>query len=149
MTKVALIACTKSKLSVAAPALHLYRSPMFRWSAAYAERWGAESVYVLSAKHGVVEGSQVLAPYDATLIGAPRQVRREWAELALEELAARHDLARDRFLLLAGEAYLGDLRSRLRQRVEPLLGLSIGRRLARLRRATITVIERACARLHL
>lgn len=148
MATIALIACSKAKRNRPTLALELYSSPLFRWSVAYARQRKADYIYVLSAKHGLVSEDHVLKPYNLSLSSLAARERRAWGDSVLAELARRHDLVRDRFLLLAGEDYLVPIRSALRKRIEPLRGLPVGRRLQRLKRKTLTSVERACKLLH-
>ena len=131
--KIALVACAKSKLPHAAPASKLYSSPLFQGSLAHAQRWGAERIFILSAKHGLVPASRRLAPDELTLTGMGSSARREWAAMVLHQLAKATDLGKDRFLLLAGEAYAEFLRPLLAKVEEPLRGMAMGNRLRFLR----------------
>jgi hypothetical protein len=50
------------------PARDLYVSPLFRAARAYAERhYGPEGWLIQSARHGLADPNQVLAPYDLSL----------------------------------------------------------------------------------
>jgi hypothetical protein len=100
---IGLVSCGASKLPHAAPARDLYTSPLFRKSLAYAERTCAR-VYILSAKHGLVELDQVLAPYDVKLVGGWRVIN-PWAERVTEQLVARHRTESVDVMILAGRAY--------------------------------------------
>ena len=65
-----LVPCGASKLDHAAPARELYTGAHFRWVLrtveAAAQRAGARTL-IVSARHGLVDPDQTLAPYDATL----------------------------------------------------------------------------------
>lgn len=134
--RVALIACSSTKLDHAAPADELYTSALFRKSVKWAENVAqVDAWYVLSAKHGLVAPSTVLEPYDEKLAGD----RPEWAEDVLEALAEEfgEELAEVEFTVLAGGAYERNLRTletgtgRVLLRIEfPLAGMQIGERLA-------------------
>lgn len=136
---IGLVACCKTKLDRAAPARELYRSPLFRLSLAYAERT-CETVYVASALHGLVRLDAVIAPYEATLIGATRTYRAAWGELVLGALVERHGTNLP-ITFLVGRDYVAPImlaRHGLRVHVSarsPLAGLQIGQRLAFLKRA--------------
>jgi hypothetical protein len=77
--KVGLVACSKTKADGPRPAAELYTSPLFRKAAAYCrrhyDRW-----FILSALHGLVEPSTVLAPYDLTLTALTPTEREAWAD---------------------------------------------------------------------
>lgn len=129
MSRIALLSCVKSKRSSPAPARDLYTSPLFRMSLEYAQRWGADQIYILSAEHGLVPERRVLHPYEGTLNSAGSSERRAWAVGVLGDISRKADLGCDQFLLLAGERYAEFLRPLLARVVEPLRGLPLGERL--------------------
>lgn len=122
---VALVACCKEKLPHAAPARELYRSPLFRFSLAYAER-AADKVLILSAKLGVVDPDRVIEPYDLTLTEMPVAELRAWRARVGRQLA---DVLGplDVVTMVAGRLYEPELRVAYVHR--PLQGMGIGRRL--------------------
>jgi hypothetical protein len=78
MTKIGLVACSKTKLSVPAPAYLLYsKSPKFTQCYLVAKR-DCDKVFILSAKHGAVEPSKVLAPYNTYLADMPPEYIEQW-----------------------------------------------------------------------
>lgn len=133
--RIGLVGCVKAKLSHSAPAQELYVSSLFRGRRDFVVR-SCDRWFVLSALHGLVTPEQVLEPYDVSLVGASRVVRRGWAERVLRqidddigavsgfviELHAGSDY-RD-FGLCAGLAQRGAELS------NPTVGLSQGRQLA-------------------
>jgi hypothetical protein len=129
-----LVGCVKQKLDRPAPAQDLYTSALFRKARAYAEASGAPW-FVLSAKHGLVAPETVLDPYDLRLSKKPGEYRRAWGARVVDQL--KHEaspLAEKVIEVHAGAAYCDAIRDRLRadgaQVVEPLYGLTMGRRLA-------------------
>lgn len=148
MKRVALIACSASKLDRPAPAAELYRGSLFRKSLTYARAICAD-VRILSAKHHVVKEDQVLEPYDETLKGMRQADQKRWAAICWAQLDNEFRSDPDpevHFIFLCGMAYrdrvingmLRDnlLRSRMTPRgreytrQEPLEGLGIGQQLA-------------------
>lgn len=77
----------KTKQATPAPAGELYVSTLFRGRRRFVER-SCDSWLILSARHGVLEPSQVVAPYDETLTSARAGQRRRWAALVLAQLDA-------------------------------------------------------------
>lgn len=135
MSKVSLIACVKSKRSSRSPAASLYTSPLFRKSLLYALE-NSDSQYILSAKHGLLNLSDRIDPYEQTLNGASSEVRKAWGENVLSQL--QNNLKRsDKILFLAGAEYKRPIETQLRlvghKILDPFNGLSLGRRLASLR----------------
>lgn len=129
---VGLVSCSAQKLDRAAPARELYCSALFRLSLAYATA-RADAVYVLSAKYGLVELDQVLAPYDLKLDALSAAGRRAWGARVAAELERRH--GRRTVIALAGATYVHALRLHGVDVIEPLAGMQIGQRLAFLSRA--------------
>lgn len=129
--KIALVACVKTKRSVASPAGALYTSSLFKKASSYA-RQIADEWYILSAKHGLVHPETIIAPYEKTLNKMRAAERRAWARRVLAEL--REVLRRgDQVVFLAGKRYRENLVDSVRQmgcRVEiPMEGLSFGQQL--------------------
>lgn len=142
--RVALVGCSASKLDHAAPARELYTGALFKASLRYSERV-ADHVFVVSAKHMLVDLSRVLEPYDWTMADwEGESMRSWWAWEILHELDTRL-CAPVSVSVLAGEAYAKYLRAEgegfTKRRgwpalTFPLHGLQIGRRLAWLARET-------------
>jgi len=110
--KVALVACGARKLTTAAPARELYQGTLFKAQRAYAERF-ADRWFILSAKHGLVEPSATLEPYDASLLTLSTRERDAWGELVFSQLAHRMRSVNVAPVLLAGGAYRAALKGRL------------------------------------
>jgi hypothetical protein len=117
------------------PAGALYASPLYRKSLLAAlDR--SDRVYVLSAKHGVLDPQTITAPYDVTLKTMGRADRQEWGRVTgatLDSVLKR----RDTVTLFCGEEYVEPLRADFVRigvtTEEPLSMLSLGQRLQRLR----------------
>jgi hypothetical protein len=125
----------KSKLGRPAPARDLYTSALFRAYREYAET-NADSWFILSAEHGLVDPDAVLAPYERTLTKMAKVQRGDWAVRVKAQLAEKLPVGAD-VTILAGERYRETLVPFLRSRghrVEvPLEGLPFGRQLQRLK----------------
>lgn len=83
-----LVGCVKEKASHPAPARDLYRSTLFRGRRMFVER-SCDQWWILSAKHGLVDPSDTIAPYDVTLKGASRAERRRWSQAVLQSIKTR------------------------------------------------------------
>lgn len=129
MRTIALIACGKGKLSCRAQAQRIYVGALFVKSLAYAGSFNPDAIYILSAKHGLLEREQEIDPYDMSLKTMTRLERKAWADRVYDQLKERSDLKRDRFVILAGKRYRDDLTNRMTHVELPLAGLSIGRQL--------------------
>ena len=124
---IGLVACCKTKLPEPTRAEELYCSPLFRKARAYClaryRRW-----FILSAKYGLVDPGQVIAPYDCTLLDQNKQARAEWGQLVIRQLAAL-GLTKETFAAHAGKVYVAPLSGKLRIET-PLAGLGIGKQMA-------------------
>lgn len=104
--RIVLISCVKQKQKKACKAKDLYTSPLFTKSWAYAESLAPDEIYILSAKHHLVEPDKVLEPYNKTLLNSTAKERKQWAEQVLQELSQKEmDLDKDEFIILAGKKY--------------------------------------------
>jgi hypothetical protein len=146
MIRIAIISCSSLKLSHAAPARELYRSPLFRKSLELAEL-SCDHVYIASAFHGLVELHQELEPYDRTLAELGQRGRFAWGDRIASSImfAINHHKAIGRLdnrrheatelVLYAGELYTKPIKRALHFRpvdatiLEPLAHMQIGERL--------------------
>lgn len=135
MRTIALISCGKSKLNHSAPASDLYTGSLFEKSLGYARRINADAIYILSAHYGLLELTQVIAPYEKTLNGMPSSDAARWSDTVLAQLRARTNLTTDRFVILAGQAYRSRLVPYLTNIEVPLEGLRFGEQLRFLKSA--------------
>lgn len=66
MSKIVLIACAKNKMPHRAKAKELYRSSLFKYSLKYAELLNPDKIFILSAKHHLLDLEREIEPYDET-----------------------------------------------------------------------------------
>ena len=129
MEKIVLISCVSKKKPHTAKAEDLYISPLFRLNLQYAKSLKPDSIFILSAKYGLLELDQEITPYDVTLNDMPSAQVKAWAEKVIEQLRKQADLQHDQFIFLAGERYRKYLTPHLAFYVIPLQGLTIGKQL--------------------
>ncbi len=128
LPSVALVACVKTKLPHASAAQDLYTSSLFRFARQYAElvadRW-----FILSAKHGVLEPTEVIEPYEQTLKTMRKAERERWSHRVREQLSERLTTSSS-VIFLAGQRYCEGIADALKEQghtVEvPMLGLGLG-----------------------
>ncbi len=124
--KVALISCTKYKGKTPSEAMNLYNtSPLFKKSLAYARTISGD-IYVISAKHGLLELDEVIEPYNETLKDKSQQQLLAWGNQVAEQLKNRYNLQNTEFVILAGKNYYHPLKSHLPHMHLPLEGLRYG-----------------------
>jgi hypothetical protein len=124
-----LVSCVSKKEEYATEARDIYISPWFKKARAYVEKVGSEW-FILSARYGLLEPTQVIAPYDETLKFMPRRERKKWADAVLYDLGG--EVSRGyTVIFLAGISYREFLAEPLKQmgvKVQvPMEGLSIGK----------------------
>ena len=127
---IALISCVASKSQVAAAAKDMYTSPLFKGAYRYAKKLGAERIFILSAKYGLVPDDKVIEPYNETLNTKGVGEIKQWANNVLAELAKVADLQNDKFIILAGMKYRKYLVGGIKHFTVPLKGKPIGKQLA-------------------
>ncbi len=132
--KVGLVACAKSKRDDSAPARELYVSDLFKKAAKYSEK-NYDQWYMLSAKHGLVEPTKVLHPYDETLKLKSKVEQQEWALRVFQQLVSCLPKPEECELFFhAGAEYRRQLMGMLVAKgydcKVPLEGLAIGEQLA-------------------
>ncbi len=132
MVTLTLVACCGEKLARIAPARELYRSALFRKSAAWAENRG--DWMILSARHGLIRPDDQLVPYECSMRSLTAEQRDSWRSHVAGQLFAHAeflDAERLYVTLLAGESYAGwvDLVRPWCTVEQPLAGMPIGRRL--------------------
>lgn len=83
--KIAFIGCSKKKRTVSCTAREMYRGSLFQKSLTYCLREGY-SVYILSAKYGLLKLDDKIEPYEETLNKMSKQQRLEWANRVREQM---------------------------------------------------------------
>lgn len=148
MKTIVLISCVSKKRTVISKAKEMYISPLFKMSMEYAEKLNPDKIYILSAKHHLLEVDDEIEPYNVTLSNVPKskrnsdlnvlnaQEKKEWGQKVLELLDEKTNLKEDEYIILAGNAYLKPISSGLKDVnfAVPLDKLPIGKRLSFLKK---------------
>ena len=101
--KIGLISCSKAKKDYFCSAEEMYsESNIFKLSLEYAKKI-CDEVFVLSAKHGLLNLEDTIHPYDESLVDKSLDERRKWSQEVVSRLKYRTDLERDEFIILAGK----------------------------------------------
>ena len=134
--RVCIIGCSDAKNDTQQAAETLYRSQLFAKSRRYASSAAFDRWFIVSARYGLVEPSQIIAPYDMRLRAADAG---QWAHSVVNRL--RHELqAPADVTILAGALYADPIADCIEERRRendqgwvavrrPLAGLGIDRRL--------------------
>jgi hypothetical protein len=140
-----LVSCVAAKRTSAAMAKDLYVSDWFVKARAHVERIGARW-FILSAEHGLVDPTTVIAPYERTLNAMSSRERLAWAERVIVQMKEQLPGA-ERIIVFAGERYrehlMGHLRSISPDVQVPMEGLRIGEQLSWLGRSGPSLAARA------
>lgn len=134
--RIVLISCVSQKLPYRAKAKDLYISTLFKLNLKYAHALGADSIYILSAKYGLLSLNQEIEPYEKTLNNMRATEIKDWASKVLRQLKAIVSLDETEFLFLAGDKYRKYLLPHIKNVRIPLEGLRIGEQLKRLKELT-------------
>ncbi len=129
MSKIILISCVSKKLSKKAKAKDLYISPLFKMNLAYAKILNADTIFVLSAKYGLVGLNQEIDTYNQTLNTMPVSMIKKWAEKVKIQMKGKIHFEKDEIIFLAGERYRRFLAPLFKSSHVPMKGLGIGKQL--------------------
>ncbi len=129
MKKIVLISCVSKKLDCKAKAKNIYISNLFKKNIKYAGSLNPDRIYILSAKHGLLNLNKEIKPYDQTLNRMHSESIKKWAHKVLRNLKKVADLNNDEFIFLAGEKYRKYLIPFIKNYEIPMKGLPIGKQL--------------------
>lgn len=131
-----LVSCVAAKGPERTEARCLYISDWFRKARAHVEQAGADW-FILSAEHGLVHPTTIIAPYERTLNTMGVEERRAWARRVVGQMKTCIPRAQ-RIVVFAGARYREFLMDHLRSICSdvqvPMEGLRIGEQLGWLSR---------------
>ena len=128
---VVLISCVKNKMDVPCAARDMYISDLFKKSLSYAEQLSeSATVYILSAKYGLLELNQRIEPYELTLNTMNKSQRMEWANKVLKQCKEKGISFDEEVIFLCGKKYREFLMKEFKNSKAPLEHMGIGEQLA-------------------
>ena len=127
---IVLISCVGKKKAVKCKAKDLYDSTWFHYGWRYVQSLNPDKIFILSAKHGLVNPNTLIGPYQETLNTKGDKEIQRWAAVVLKALNHKTHLKNDKFVILAGEQYRRHLVSSISHYKIPMDGLRIGEQLA-------------------
>lgn len=127
---IVLISCVGKKKSFKCKAKDLYDSTWFHYGWRYAQSLNPDKIFILSAKHGLVDPETQIGPYQETLNTKGNKEIQEWAAGILKVLDQKTHLNKDKFVIIAGEKYRRHLVGAICHYEIPMDGLRIGEQLA-------------------
>ncbi len=128
MKTIALVPCSSKKKQTKKPieAKDLYIGPFFKKALECAKSLRPDIIYILSAKHHLVELNQKLSNYDMKLSSKTKD-QKEWASIVLRQLEEKGiDLDYDKIFFLTGKKYYENILSEIGNHVIIGEGLPIG-----------------------
>lgn len=132
--KIVLLSCTKSKLNKKSPAKDLYSpSPMFQKTLEYGESLKPDKMFILSAKHHLLNLDTQIDPYDLTLKTMKKDEKDSWGEKVINQLKDKSiDLNKTTFIFLTGSEYMKPLLKYIPESnvLTPMAGKRMGERLS-------------------
>lgn len=128
--RVVLISCVSKKRLVTSMAKEMYISPLFKGAYAYAKKLNADKIFILSAKYGLLEETDIIEPYNETLNKKKNSEIKCWSQKVIKQLSLKTNLKSDDFVFLAGEKYRRYLVGEIEHVSIPLKGMPIGKQLS-------------------
>ena len=128
ISMIAFISCVKTKQNFPCKAREMYISPLFKKTLAFAEKH-ADRVFILSAKYGLLQLEDKIAPYEKTLKNATEHEKKRWAYLVYKKFLEIGGNLNEPCLFLCGIDYRKYLVPKFPNARIPLKGLSFGNQL--------------------
>lgn len=101
-----LISCVKKKKTSKDKAKYLYISSLFQKYWQFAQILNPDKIFILSAKHGLLDPEQVIEPYDESLNTMNTANKKIWANNVLNQMRDFGlNIEQDEFTILAGKNY--------------------------------------------
>ena len=125
------ISCVKNKMSSPCIARNMYVSDLFKKSLSYAEQLDkSATIYILSAKYGLLELNEQIEPYELTLNTMNKKQRKEWADKVLMQCKEKGISFDEEAIFLCGKKYREFLMNEFKNSSAPLEHMGIGEQLA-------------------
>ena len=121
------LSCTKSKKSTRCKAVEMYsESDLFSKAYEYAKSLNPDHIYILSAKHHVLELDDVIEPYNLTLNDFSVEEREEWSNKVIDILKQKNVNFDQKAYFFAGESYTEFIKDHFKNRKEVFSGKGFG-----------------------
>lgn len=123
------LSCVSQKRDYPCQAQEIYISDLFKKSLSYARTLNPDKIYILSAKYGVLELTDIVHPYNLTLNKMSEQDRKRWAYRCYLQLKNKNINFDEEAIFLCGKNYNKYLIRKFRNGKYPLKHLGIGKQL--------------------
>lgn len=125
------ISCVKNKMDSPCIARNMYVSDLFKKSLLYAEQLDeSATIYILSAKYGLLELNEQIEPYELTLNTMNKKQRKEWSDKVLMQCKEKGISFDEEAIFLCGKKYREFLMNEFKNSSAPLEHMGIGEQLA-------------------
>jgi hypothetical protein len=126
--KIALISCSSKKNNFLCKARNMYsKSALFKFTLQYCEQQKFDKIFVLSAKHKILDLDTEIEPYDETLNKMSLIEKKKWGK-EVSEWIEKNLNKEDELYIFGGKNYYQYLIVQ-NKIILPLLNLKIGERL--------------------
>lgn len=129
MKRIVLVSCVSVKKDESCQAWDLYDSAWFKKAKVYAKSLNPDKIYILSAKYGLLNPDEIIAPYNETLNNMTAMERKNWAEKVKQQMKNEGIKLTDKIIFLAGQRYRENLEEGFKKSEVPMRGLRIGQQM--------------------
>ena len=112
------ITCTSEKASHRCKAKDMYTSALFQKCWEYAQTLNPDKIYILSAKHHLLNPNTEIDPYNVYMGDFSEDEKKEWAEEVYRQMKAAHIDFKAKTYFFAGEDYIKYIRDYFPNRKE-------------------------------
>ena len=123
------LSCTKSKRNEKCKAKDMYISDLFKKSLQYAESLKPDKIFILSAKYGLLNLDDIIAPYNQTLKGANNETCKHWAMMVYKQMLEQKIDFAEKAIFLCGVNYRRYLMTKFKNASAPMKNIRIGKQL--------------------
>lgn len=121
------IGCTKKKKSYSCEAKEMYSSShLFKKEYEYAKSLNPDSIYILSAKYGLLHPDSIIEPYEQTLKSAKDYEIKKWSIMVAKQIKKEKVSTNQKAVFLCGKNYYKYIKNLFSSYEAPLQHLGIG-----------------------
>lgn len=125
------ISCTKKKKDHKCTAREMYSaSAWFRGAYSYAITLNPSKIYILSAKYGLLEPTDVIEPYEKSLITEKDKEIRNWSRMVFAQMEKKQINKGEEAIFICGKNYRKYLRNYFTKSSAPFEHMAIGQQLS-------------------
>lgn len=109
MKTIYFINCGKGKRNIPCKAEDMYIAPYFRKQLEYAKLLKPDYIYILSAKYGLLELTDIISPYNLKITTLSKEKRKKWVYRIINKIKSKHNINTDKFIFSCSKEYYKDL----------------------------------------